>query len=106
MGVSALVLAIFQAAHAGVSAWTRDPDKQYQNTQWAEDKGYRICQKAGQLAKPYEDNQWMLRRVGKFGWPKEAAKKEWKLMCNMNFDEERNAEYDDYCLFESLVSTW
>jgi hypothetical protein len=65
------------------------------NAQWEEEAGFRINDVSGQQLHPYEKEQWILKKIAKYGWTRSRADGRWCEMLVENWEQDRKGEDGD-----------
>ena len=73
--------------NAGVGKW-KNTNKQNQNSTWNEDRGHRINKETGETCSPYEKQQWVIKKVSKFGWTNERALAMWRDLLQGKYEQD------------------
>ena len=92
---------------AAVSKW-KDPEKQTQNTTLVEQSGQRTVNSDVLERKPYEKDQFIIKKVTKFGWDKDDAKDCWQDMLRENHPQDNKGRHGGTRLWlskESMLQT-
>ena len=62
--------------------------KKVEQAHWESRFGIKIFDKEGVVTQPFEQEQWIIRRMTKFGWSRDNAQNEW------NCEEAGNTRLD------------